>query len=70
MARHDTKAEVVHVASNGAPTANVIVREALERNADLLAIGAYSHPRAAELLFSGTTRSLLASAPVPMIISR
>jgi nucleotide-binding universal stress UspA family protein len=70
LIRHDAKVDVVAVLSEGQPIADVILAQANERNATLLVIGAYSHPRSAELLFGGVTRSLLATAPLPLLISR
>jgi len=51
-------------------SADVILDQAAERDANLLVIGAYSHPRTTEILFGGVTRSLLSSARVPLLISR
>lgn len=70
LERHGAKAEVVKLASEGVPIADVILNEAEKRSADLLIIGAYSHPRRSEMLFGGVTRSLLATTHLPMLISR
>ncbi len=70
LKRHDANAEVANIASDGTPVAEIIAREAARRGADLLVFGAYSRPRTTELLFGGTTRSLLAAASLPMFISR
>ncbi|GAA5236660.1 universal stress protein [Verticiella sediminum] len=70
LSRHDAKVELASISSHGAPIAEVILGQAKERGADLLVIGAYSHPRTSELLFGGVTRSLLSGANVPMLISR
>jgi nucleotide-binding universal stress UspA family protein len=37
---------------------------------DLIVIGAYSHPRWAEIIFGGVTRTLLTQMPVPVLVSR
>lgn len=68
--RHGARGEIVNVASEGAPIADVILDQTKERGADLLVIGAYSHPRTTEILFGGVTRSLLSSARLPLLISR
>lgn len=70
LRRHDVAAEIVHAASAGATVSEVILRQAAEHGADLLVIGAYSRARASELLFGGTTRSLLAATGIPMLIAR
>ncbi|MGD9865960.1 MAG: universal stress protein [Pseudodonghicola sp.] len=69
LRRHEVAAEVIHVSSEGVPVAEVIAREANERGADLLVFGAYSRSRTSELLFGGTTRTLLASHSIPLLVS-
>lgn len=70
LSRHDVQAEVVNIPSHGAPVADVILRQADLVGADLLVAGAYSRPRASELLFGSTTRALLAKVALPLILSR
>lgn len=67
---HGAHAEVAQVASRGLPIAQVILGYARRIGSDLLVVGAYSHARLRELLFGGTTRTLLARMPVPVLISR
>lgn len=69
LAKHDVPATVLVVSSNE-PVAHAIVREARGVGANLLVIGAYSHPRSTEILFGGVTRSLLSNTELPMLISR
>src|SRR5690606_18631279 len=68
--RHNVEADIAKVESDGAPVADVIARQVAEKRINLLVFGAYSRPRTSELLFGGTTRSLLAIGSVPMLISR
>jgi nucleotide-binding universal stress UspA family protein len=70
LSRHGAKVDIARVSSDGAPIAEAISKQAIEHNADLLVLGAYSRPRMTEILFGGTTRSLLANAPLPLLISR
>src|SRR3546814_11462783 len=70
LSRHGARVEIANITSEGAPVADVILDQAAERDANLLVIGAYSHPRTTEILFGGVTRSLLSSARVPLLISR
>lgn len=70
LQRHDIAADLMHVRSDGQPVGEVILAQAGHLNADLLVFGAYSRPRTAEVLFGGTTRSLLGKAQIPMLISR
>lgn len=70
LGRHDVTAELAQIPSQGAPVADVILTQCAVIGADALVVGAYSHPRATELLFGGTTRSLLAEATLPLFLSR
>lgn len=69
LARHGVKAATAIVASHGHPVSEVLAAEAAAREADLVVIGAYSRSRAAELIFGGVTRALLARAPRPLFLS-
>jgi nucleotide-binding universal stress UspA family protein len=69
LSRHGVNVGVEQVASKGKPVADVILAHAKERAADLVVIGAYSHARAAQMMFGGVTRSLLREAPMPLLIA-
>jgi len=70
LARHGARVEVDRVTSSDGSIAEAMVHYVLQHSADLLALGAYSHARWRELLFGGTTQSLLRKTPVPVLISR
>lgn len=70
LARHGVPVEVEQVASGGIPIADVILSHATKRAADLLAIGAYSHARSAEIVLGGVTRTILKQMALPVLISR
>ncbi len=70
LARHDVSAEVTNVSSAGLSVAETILQQTSQAGADLLVVGAYSRPRASEILFGGTTRSLIGEARIPMLMSR
>jgi nucleotide-binding universal stress UspA family protein len=70
LSRHGVKVDVEQVKSDGKPIAEIIGSQALEQHADLIVIGAYSHARSTEIIFGGVTRALLASMPIPMLVSR
>lgn len=70
LAEHGITVETHDVPSKGRPVADVILEEVGTQGADLLVIGAYSHPRTAEILFGGVTRDLLDRTPIPMLIAR
>ncbi len=70
LSRHGVHVDLEQVASGGTAIAKIIRSKAVEREADLIVIGAYSHARSAELIFGGVTRALLAKTPVPVLVSR
>jgi nucleotide-binding universal stress UspA family protein len=70
LGRHDIRADVVQAASGGKTVADVITEQTGLLNADLLVMGAYSRSRTAEVLFGGTTRTLLAQSRIPTLMSR
>jgi nucleotide-binding universal stress UspA family protein len=70
LSRHDVDAHVASIQSEGRPVAEAILGHAASISADLLVIGAYSHPRTMERLFGGITRSLLNDAAIPLLLSR
>jgi nucleotide-binding universal stress UspA family protein len=70
LARHGVDVDVEQAASHGSPIAQVILGYAARSASDLLVVGAYSHARLRELVLGGTTRTLLARMPVPVLISR
>ena len=70
LARHGARVNVDRVTSDGSSIGQVILSYAMQSRADLLVFGAYSHARLRERLFGGTTQTLLAQMPVPVLVSR
>jgi nucleotide-binding universal stress UspA family protein len=68
--RHGAHANLEQVASQGFSVAAAMLGYAEQSASDLLVVGAYSHARAREILFGGTTRTLLAQTSMPTFISR
>jgi nucleotide-binding universal stress UspA family protein len=68
--RHGAHVAVEQVISRGFSVAAVILGYAEHSASDLLVVGAYSHARLKEILLGGTTRTLLAQTPMPVLISR
>ena len=58
------------VDSHDVPVAEVILSSAIEHNADLIVMGAYSHSRTLEMLFGSVTRAVLTKTSVPVLVSR
>ncbi len=69
LARHAIPVELRQVTSDGRSIAETVLSIATTEGCDLIAIGAYSHARAAELIFGGVTRELLARTTVPILLS-
>ena len=64
------KVEVVDRLSSGEDLPTNLVRFALERQADLVATGAFGHSQLYDLLIGAVTRELMDSAPLPVLFSR
>ena len=69
LARHGVTAEADHVASGGLPVAEVLISSAADMSADLIVMGGYGHSRVAEIVLGGVTRRMMASMPVPVLMS-
>jgi nucleotide-binding universal stress UspA family protein len=68
--RHGAHVNLEQVASEGFSVAAAMLGYAEQTASDLLVVGAYSHARVREILFGGTTRTLLAQTPMPTFMSR
>lgn len=69
LARHGVTANVERTVSADIDIGNVLLSRASDLDADLLVMGAYGHARIRELLLGGATRTVLASTPVPVLMS-
>jgi nucleotide-binding universal stress UspA family protein len=67
--RHGAIVEIAKLASQGKSVADTILDYAASQQASLLVLGAYSRSRTAERLFGGVTRSLIADAELPLLVS-
>ncbi|HEX2541662.1 MAG TPA: universal stress protein [Caldimonas sp.] len=68
LARHGVRAEI----HGQAPSANVggaLAAMARELSSDLIVMGCYGHSRATERVFGGTSRSILATTDVPVLMA-
>ncbi|PWC35761.1 hypothetical protein TSO352_11020 [Azospirillum sp. TSO35-2] len=72
MARHLARngVEVVLEQCPGKDAGTVLLEHARSIDADLLVMGAYGRPRISEFVFGGTTRTVLAKANTPILLSR
>ncbi|EZP66675.1 universal stress protein [Altererythrobacter sp. H2] len=70
LARHDVEAvEVERIEAGDQSVAEAILSFTADQDADLLVIGAYSHPLLFEMLLGGVTRPLLTDTTVPLLIA-
>jgi nucleotide-binding universal stress UspA family protein len=69
LARHGVPVESQVVASDG-DVGEALIAAAERIHADLMVVGAYGHSRLHEIMLGGTTRTILATATLPVLLSR
>lgn len=69
LARHGINAVFKRTPSAG-DVGNTLLSHAADVSADFLVMGAYGHSRLREAIFGGTTRTLLESMTIPVLMSR
>jgi nucleotide-binding universal stress UspA family protein len=70
LARHDVSVEANTSMTNGEiSVAEELLSRASDHGCDLLVMGCYGHSRLRETLFGGTTRAILKSMTVPVLLS-
>ncbi|MCP4315598.1 MAG: universal stress protein [Hyphomicrobiales bacterium] len=69
LARHSMKITVDQLASAGRDVADVLLQHAVDKDADLIVMGAYGHSRLQEWLLGGTTREMLAKSNLPVLMA-
>jgi nucleotide-binding universal stress UspA family protein len=69
LARHNVKVEVERVVAGEVSVGNALLSHIADRGADLLVMGAYAHSRVRELMLGGTTRTILESMTVPVLMA-
>ncbi len=70
LALHEVKAEVVVFPPVQGSVGLGLLQAVRAFDADLLAMGAYSHPRWRQTILGGVTRSVLEGAALPVLMSR
>lgn len=68
LARYGVRATFERITSKS--VAKAILSSALNHNADLVVMGAYSHAKPLQIAFSGVTRSVLSQMTIPVLMSR
>lgn len=69
LARHGVHAEVSVLAKTMPKASEVLSRHARDMNADLIIMGAYGHSRFREAILGGTTRNMLESTEIPVLMT-
>ncbi len=70
LARHDLRVEIERRPRDGRPVATRLEEEARAFEADVLAVGAYGHSRAYDLIIGAVSRELLRRSGLPVLFSR
>ncbi len=70
FARHGIQTTLVQRTWSHGSVADALNKEAFEAGVDMIAVGAYGHSRAYDLVIGGATRDLLKHAQVPVLFSR
>lgn len=68
LTRHGLKVTVDQIASGGDEIAGVLLQHAIDKDADLIIMGAYGHSRLRQWLLGGTTRDLLGNSGFPVLM--
>ncbi|ROU06280.1 universal stress protein [Lysobacter enzymogenes] len=66
LRRHGVQTLIARRNASAGDAGQAIRAYAAQSRADLIAAGAYGHPRVMKRMFGGTTGSLLASSPAPV----
>lgn len=69
LVRHGVKAEVSVLALTLPRVSEVIARHAMDKNANLVVMGAYGHSRFREAILGGATRNMLEQAKVAVFMA-
>mgnify|MGYP002621201042 CR=1 FL=1 len=69
LARHRVPAEAVEIKAPDEEVGETLRRFLRDSGSDLLVMGCYGHSRLREMVLGGATRGMLASLPVPVLMS-
>jgi nucleotide-binding universal stress UspA family protein len=69
LARHGVTAEIKRVAADNVDVQSAILAHVADSGADFMVMGGFGHSRLREFILGGVTRSILASMPVPVLMS-
>jgi nucleotide-binding universal stress UspA family protein len=69
LARHDIAAHVTSLVADRGSVASTLLSHAVEVQADLIVMGGYGHSRLREIVLGGTTRRILQTMTVPVLMA-
>ncbi|WP_262272410.1 universal stress protein [Microvirga yunnanensis] len=69
LAQHGVNAAIKPLAKGTVDVGNTLVSYAVDVSADLIVMGAYGHSRLREIVLGGTTRTILQSMTVPVLMA-
>jgi nucleotide-binding universal stress UspA family protein len=69
LARHGVTVEIKRLSAGNVDVQTAILSHAADAGADFMVLGGYGHSRLREFILGGVTRSILASMPVPVLMS-
>lgn len=69
LARHGVALELVHSDARSGEIAEELMGFAQDMDADLMVMGCYGHSPLREFILGGTTRTVLARTPIPVLMS-
>ena len=69
LARHDIRAEIDVIARTLPKISDVIHRQAEDKGAEMIVMGAYGHSRFREAILGGATRNMLEDAQIPVFMA-
>jgi nucleotide-binding universal stress UspA family protein len=69
LARHDVRAEIRNDFGDNDEIGEIVLAHAGDMSADLVVMGAYGHSRLREVILGGTTRHVLSSSTIPVVMS-
>jgi nucleotide-binding universal stress UspA family protein len=69
LARHGLKVDVKRIVATESDVANTLLSHIADTSADFLVMGGYGHSRLREFVLGGTTRGILSSMTVPVLMS-
>ena len=69
LASHGLNVEAHRMSRGDISVADALISASSDLGSDLIVLGAYGHARMREIAFGGTTRRMLANAPLPLLLS-